>query len=75
MLQYGKGANFTNAVYRLFAACHFDHSATQSTWLDCVPVTGVGAGEGEGGTLPTAALLLPIGTLETGGGAGETRGG
>jgi len=33
---------------------------------------GGGAGEGEGGTLPTAALLLPIGTLETRGGAGET---
>ena len=31
-----------------------------------------GAGEGEGGTLPTATLL-GIGTLETGGGAGETR--
>ena len=38
-------------------------------------MTGVGAGEGERGALPTAALLLPIGTLETGGGAGETGGG
>ena len=35
---------------------------------------GGGAGESEGGTLSTAALIR-IGTLETRRGAGETRGG
>ena len=39
------------------------------TWGVGLPLA-TGAGVGEGGTLPTAALLL-IGTLETRGGAGE----
>ena len=37
----------------------------------CLPLAGVGAGDGAGVALPTAALLLPIWTLQARGGAGQ----
>ena len=37
----------------------------------CLPVAGVGAGDGAGVALPTAALL-PVWTLQARGGAGQT---
>ena len=37
-----------------------------------LPLAGVGAGDGAGVALPTAALLHPVWTLQARGGAGQT---